>query len=87
MRNLGFKNWIKAFLQSVFRCVELCCEGARHSDFFDIDLEDKRWSWRLSKMFFEVKSMVVYEFLKWFESGGLPGSASASSPGVEITGF
>lgn len=26
----------------------------------DIDLEDKMWSWRLSKMFFKVKSMVVY---------------------------
>lgn len=38
---------------------------------------------RLSKMPFEVKSMVVNEVLKWFEFGGTPSSAGAGAPGVE----
>lgn len=38
-------------------------------------------------MLFEVKSMAVYKFLKWFEFGRIPGGASARSPGVEILDF
>lgn len=51
---------------------------------FGVDLENNVWSWRLSEMLFEVKSMVVSKFLKWFEFGGVPSRASARSPGVEI---
>lgn len=38
-------------------------------------------------MSFEVKSMAVYKFLKWFEFGEIPSRAGARSPGVEILDF
>ena len=54
---------------------------------FGIDLEGNVWSWRLSKLLFEVKRTAVYKLLKWFEFGEIPSGASARSPGVEILDF